>query len=355
VLNGGAAPTASQVIARAGGAIVGTGGTVSLAANVGGNCAVTGLTASTAYDMYFSAKDASNNPQSTTAQFLNTTTAPPPTTNSFAFLSLTQTAITGRGNISANGTGYCAVVASGGAAPTSAQVIAGSGGGILFAGNVAMTAATNADCVVTGLSGNTAYDVYFAASAGGANQTTTSNFTGKTTANPMKSFGGYSIDLYEVTQNQYLSVVGSNPSSNVYTNCPVEQVTWQNAVDYCTAVGKFLPSDAQWTNAAQNGGATTYVTGSNSAPDACSNTGNGANYNNCSGTPQPIGTYGINANGLYDMGGNVWEWNTTAVAGGYAIRGGSWSIDASSTLLSSIQLNLNPSTTFPYLGFRCAQ
>jgi hypothetical protein len=303
--------------------------------------------------MYFSAKDASNNPQSTTAQFLNTTT--PPTTNSFAFLSLTQTSITGRGNITGNGTGYCAVVASGGAAPTAAQVIAGTGGGILFAGNVAMTAATNADCAIAGLSGNTAYDVYFSASAGGADQTTTSNFTGKTTANPMKAFGAYSIDLYEVTQDQYQSVVGSNPSSHVCANCPVEQVNWTESGSYCTAVGKRLPTDAEWINAAQNGGATTYVTGSNNVPDACSKTGNGANYNTCSATTQPVGLYGINANGLYDMGGNVWEWNATDTGGGSKyIRGGSW-FTFTNFLLSSSQTTFAPSTPNSNLGFRCAQ
>lgn len=75
VPEGSAAPTVAQIAAAAGGAIVGTGGSVALTANTGGFCQVTGLTASTAYDFYFVAKDGANVYQGSAGSVLNESTA----------------------------------------------------------------------------------------------------------------------------------------------------------------------------------------------------------------------------------------------------------------------------------------
>jgi hypothetical protein len=74
------------------------------------------------------------------------------------------------------GIGYYVVVADGAAAPSVAQVKAGqdsTGAAALKSGSLALTANTENSVAVTGLTGNTAYDVYFVAT-GTANNDQTS-------------------------------------------------------------------------------------------------------------------------------------------------------------------------------------
>ncbi len=52
----------------------------------------------------------------------------------------------------------------------------------------------------------------------------------------------YSIDTFEVTQEQFETIMGNNPSDFHGKNLPVEQVTWYEARDYCKAFGKRLPT-----------------------------------------------------------------------------------------------------------------
>ena len=45
---------------------------------------------------------------------------------------------------------------------------------------------------------------------------------------------GFAIGVYEVTQAAYASVMGENPSfNNTCPNCPVERVSWYDALRYC--------------------------------------------------------------------------------------------------------------------------
>ena len=66
------------------------------------------------------------------------------------------------------------------------------------------------------------------------------------------------------------------------------------------------------------------------------------------GSPGPYGTY--------DMGGDVWQWNETAVnSSSRGLRGGSWAdISNSSLLASSLCNDCPPATEFDYVGFRVA-
>jgi formylglycine-generating enzyme required for sulfatase activity len=76
----------------------------------------------------------------------------------------------------------------------------------------------------------------------------------------------------EVTQGQWRSVMGNNPSnfSNCGNNCPVENVSWNDAQDFikklCQKEGlnpcKYrMPTEAEWEYAARAGGFTTYYWG----------------------------------------------------------------------------------------------
>jgi sulfatase modifying factor 1 len=145
---------------------------------------------------------------------------------------------------------------------------------------------------------------------------------------------GFHIGTTEVTQALYEEVMGSNPSSNsscaitdhrVGATCPVENVSWYDAVEFCNklsqlegwepaytisgtsvkrvagASGYRLPTEAEWEYAARAGESHTYA-GSNSVGDV-------AWYKTNSGDKtHPVGTKAANAWGLHDMSGNVYEW-----------------------------------------------
>ena len=111
---------------------------------------------------------------------------------------------------------------------------------------------------------------------------------------------------YEVTQEQWESVMGSNPSTKTKgAKLPVTDVSWADCQDFIkklndkTKGGYRLPTEAEWEYACRAGTKTAYSFG-----DVISKAD--ANYDG--ETIKPVGNYKPNAFGLYDMHGNVWEW-----------------------------------------------
>ncbi|MBF0627049.1 MAG: SUMF1/EgtB/PvdO family nonheme iron enzyme [Magnetococcales bacterium] len=116
----------------------------------------------------------------------------------------------------------------------------------------------------------------------------------------------------EVTQGQWRSVMGNNPSyfSSCGDSCPVEQVSWndiQNFLSLMNARGEGtyrLPTEAEWEYAARAGTRTPFSFGVSEI-----NIGNFAWFwNNAASTTHPVGQKQPNPWGLFDMHGNVWEW-----------------------------------------------
>ncbi|MBI3813378.1 MAG: formylglycine-generating enzyme family protein [Nitrospinae bacterium] len=159
------------------------------------------------------------------------------------------------------------------------------------------------------------------------------------------------IDKYEVTQREFQQVMGNNPSNfKGCDNCPVEQVTWYEANEYCGKVGKRLPTEWEWEKAAKAGTTTTFYWGESEGM-----AGDYAWYGDNSGSKtHPVGQKKPNNYGLYDMAGNVWEWTSTDHdSSNKVMRGGAWYVTP--LYLWSSGRNWNePANRDSYYGFRCA-
>lgn len=127
------------------------------------------------------------------------------------------------------------------------------------------------------------------------------------------------LGKYEVTQAQYQIIMGNNPSKFKGGDLPVENITWNDAVEFCKRLSAKtektyrLPSEAEWEYACRAGTTTKFSFGENINTDI-------VNYREKDSYGRPIkeknyektitvGSLGIaNAFGIYDMQGNVWEW-----------------------------------------------
>jgi len=130
----------------------------------------------------------------------------------------------------------------------------------------------------------------------------------------------FDLGVYEVTQEQYEKVMGTNPirvplESFKGPQKPVVQVSWHDAVEFCRKLSALpaekkagyvyrLPTEAEWEYACRAETTTKYSFG-----DSDSELGNYAwYYKNSGDTPHPVGGKKPNAWGLYDMHGSVFEW-----------------------------------------------
>jgi len=158
---------------------------------------------------------------------------------------------------------------------------------------------------------------------------------------------------------------------------PVINVSWEDATAFAqwasqVTGGRYrLPTEAEWEYAARAGTSTDYWWGDDIGRSHANCDGCGSQWDNKQ--TAPVGSFPANPWGLYDTGGNVWEWPCSAYANSYdgkektcisnndainspnrVIRGGSWS-HRPSWLRSASRLWLAPSLRYDYLGFRLAQ
>lgn len=134
---------------------------------------------------------------------------------------------------------------------------------------------------------------------------------------------GFWIGQYEVTQGEYLAVTGQNPSDFPDDlKRPISSVTWAEATNYCRlltlqelAAGRIpagsryrLPTEAEWECAARAGTTTRFSFGDDPFYTSVTNYAWFIDFAHLDLTVHRVGQKLPNPWGLYDMGGNVWEW-----------------------------------------------
>jgi formylglycine-generating enzyme required for sulfatase activity len=195
---------------------------------------------------------------------------------------------------------------------------------------------------------------------------------------------------FQITQAQYESVIGENPSRFQGANRPVERVSWDAAVAFCEKLSEQtgrtyrLPSEAEWEYACRAGTTTPFYFGSTITTDLANYRGTDREFEgntylgNYGQGPKgsfreqttEVGSFPPNAFGLYDMHGNVWEWcqdvwhenyegaptdGSAWLEGGNQtsrlLRGGSWG-DIPVFCRSAARVRDAPDGTLNDVGFR---
>lgn len=222
---------------------------------------------------------------------------------------------------------------------------------------------------------------------------------------PVTLTKGFWLGKYEVTQRQWESVTGTNPSRFQSPDRPVEQVSWEDCQAFIRAVRRAnpelavrLPTEAEWEYACRAGtetalpnGRDLIIYGQNNGPaldDIAWYGGNSSvgfelsngwdvskwpemQYAGQTAGTHPVGRKAANAWGLHDMIGNVWEWCSDWYSADFQVavdpentsqtfkdgvtyrvyRGGSWNTSAR-RCRSAYRYWFQPSYRNSFLGFR---
>lgn len=160
-----------------------------------------------------------------------------------------------------------------------------------------------------------------------------------------------------------------NPS--FYANHPIFFVTWWGADAYCRAMGRRLPTEAEWERAARGPANSVYPWG----PEWVGDNANTSRSTNPAGGTLPIDSFprGVSAFGAYNMAGNVSEWVADFYQENYyslpesagpnpkgpvssdrrVARGGGW--DNVPLFARTVhRMDADPKQPRASLGFRCA-
>jgi formylglycine-generating enzyme required for sulfatase activity len=181
---------------------------------------------------------------------------------------------------------------------------------------------------------------------------------------------GFYLGIIPVTQAQWRSVMGYNPSKFPGADRPVEMVSWDDCRACCQKLTQLtgkpirLPTEAEWEYACRAGGNSEYHTGD--GEDSLRRAG--WFKGNSDGQTHPVGKLPCNAWNLFDMHGGVWEWCSDWFVEGYetehqvdpagpasgerrVVRGGAWDAEAAECR-SAYRGRILPGNRYNDCGFR---
>ena len=183
---------------------------------------------------------------------------------------------------------------------------------------------------------------------------------------PLKMEHGFWLGKYEVTQRQWKSVMGWNPSRWKDDDLPVESLSWNDCQSFIHKVnaslgcGARLPTEHEWEYACRAGTSTKYDWGDSLNGDKANCDGMHPEGTTKQGPYKrrttPVGSFSANPWGFYDMHGNVWEWCSDDAGSNGESRvlcGGSWYTAAGECSAAARRAG-SPQGHNSYDGFRLA-
>nr|VFK56356.1 MAG: Formylglycine-generating enzyme, required for sulfatase activity, contains SUMF1/FGE domain [Candidatus Kentron sp. TUN]VFK62632.1 MAG: Formylglycine-generating enzyme, required for sulfatase activity, contains SUMF1/FGE domain [Candidatus Kentron sp. TUN] len=183
---------------------------------------------------------------------------------------------------------------------------------------------------------------------------------------------GFWLGKTEVTQRQWRTVMGDNPSHFKGDNRPVETVSWNDTQEFIRKLNTRsqsryrLATEAEWEYACRSGGKIQKYCGGDNLDSV------GWYNRNSANRTHPVAQKSPNGLGLYDMSGNVWEWVQDKYDSDYyanaprnnpqgpssgalrVLRGGSW-LTYSSFVRAAIREAHKSGNSRYIRGFRCVR
>ena len=161
----------------------------------------------------------------------------------------------------------------------------------------------------------------------------------------------FSIDLYEVTNEEFAKQFPDHAFWKGAGSHPVTDINWHEAQTYCAKRGKRLPKEEEWEKAARGDKARIYPWGDKLPRKKAHTFYSGLIKRRVGLNKKDTSPYGIR-----DMAGSVWEWTGSEVEGKKVTRGGLWNFHLEYEFSKTFDRNpVASSDRLPFLGFRCAR